>query len=263
MMTNSWLLVGPPGTGKSTALGSIAEAIPDARIKLLAPKPREINSFKYVEHGVRDEAEIFFDKGWAPAVGVFEAGAFTALYKRVLALYNDEDYNVVILDPLTDVVPLAAHELMAIERVEVPRDLRDARSFYGSLKYRMKNFTQALVGLSSTEAARPKHVLAAVHAQPLNDEEVAKGIKALGNIQPMIEGSYRYEVGGEFDVVGYTRVSHGMEKDASGKLARVAKYEIQFNADNDRHAKIAIAPRLLDRYLPNDMKRIFEVAYGR
>jgi hypothetical protein len=254
----SLLAIGPPGTGKSWLLGSIGE-LTDDPVKLFAPKPREVNSYNYMTYGISENAEVYRDHAWAPAIDMYEAGAFTRLYKSVLSLYEDETYGVVILDPLTDVVTLAAHELLAGEKSEMPKEMRDSRSFYGSLKYKLKGFVQALTGLASPDIARPKHVLVAVHAQPVSEEEIAKGTKFLGEALPMMEGGYRHDVAGEFDVVGFTSVVHATAKNPdTKKLERIANYVVQLNADPERHAKAALVPRLAQKTVPNTMKAVFD-----
>ena len=110
------LFCGPPGTGKSHLLGTISEVEGIENPILLAPKPREVNSAKYREHDIH--SEVFSDKGWHPAIDRFEIGAYKALYTRVVDLYEDEDYDVVLCDPFTDVVNLAAHELLMAEKAE-------------------------------------------------------------------------------------------------------------------------------------------------
>lgn len=267
----SFLLVGPPGTGKSWFLGTAPEAGIESPL-LLAPKPREANSFKYREHQVA--SEVFRDHGWAPAIGRYDSGAFTRLYERVLSLYEDETHDAVFLDPFTDVMYLAAHELLAPEQAETPGDMRDSQGFYGSLKYKLKGFTQSLVGLSSPDLARPKHVFVTVHAQPKKEDQQlsqrqgggvkkssdnrAEDVEFMGSVLPMIEGGYRREIAGEFDVVGFSSVKHRLER-VGNKMEQVARYMIQLNADPERHAKAAIIPRLDAAEIGNSMVEFFEV----
>jgi DNA replicative helicase MCM subunit Mcm2 (Cdc46/Mcm family) len=263
------LLIGAPGTGKSWMAGTVREVEGIETVLLLAPKPREINSFKYREHEI--ESEVFRDKRWQPAIKQYESGAFTKLYERVLSLYEDETYDAVILDPLTDVVWLAAHELLEPERAETPRDLRDSIGFYGALKYKLKGFTQALTGLASPDLAKPKHVIVTVHAQPTKEDQQLKGggtkessdhkahgTEFLGDALPMIEGGYRREIAGEFDVVGFTNIAHELVR-SNAKMERVAKYVVQLNADPERHAKAAIVPRLAQADIGNSMVDLFRV----
>jgi hypothetical protein len=267
----SMLLIGPPGTGKSWFLGSSSEAGISSPL-LLAPKPREANSFKYRENNVK--SEVFRDHDWAPAIGKYGSGAFTRLYERVLSLYEDTEHDAILLDPMTDVTYLAAHELLAPERAETPRDMRDSMGFYGSLKYKMKGFTQSLVGLSSPDLARPKHIFVTVHAQPAKEDQQlstrqgggtkessdnrSRGVEFEGDVLPMIEGGYRREIAGEFDIVGFSSVKHETQR-VGAKMERVVKYVIQINADPERHAKAAVIPRMDGAEIGNEMKELFNV----
>jgi hypothetical protein len=273
------LIGGAPGTGKSHLLGSIVEVAGVEKAILLAPKPREVNSFKYVTNRAKIDREVFRDNKWAPAIGSFEAGAFTTLSKRILSLYDDITYDAVILDPFTDIAHFAAHELMALENKSTPRDLRDSMGFYGSLAYKLKDFTQSLTGLASPALKRPKHVLVAVHLQPTKEDQQlgksagggtkessdnrAQGVEFFGDALPMIEGRYRREIAGEFDIMGFSSVKHELVdyvKPEGGKAKRQeARYVVQLNADPERHAKAAIVPRLDAKDVPNTMPDIFRV----
>jgi len=189
----SLAVVGGAGTGKSTALASIGELYSKDEILLLAPKPREINSYLYREHNIHQTAEVFQDLKWRPSLGLYEANAFVSLERRILELYEDEKFKVIILDPYTDVVKLASHDLLKADKAATPRDSSDSRGFYGSLKHRLSNFTSTLVGLSSPALIQPKHVLVAVHAQPAkeSEKEGGAGISFEGEVMPMIEGGRR------------------------------------------------------------------------
>ena len=264
------LVIGPPGTGKSTFLGTITEVPGIDRALLLAPKPREVNSFKYRENADDLDVEVFRDNLWAPAADSFQSGAFTKLFHRILALYDDTTYDAILLDPFTDVVALAAHELLEGERAATPRDLRDSIGFYGSLKYKLKDFTQALTGLASPSLVKPKHVFASVHAQPTKEEDMkgkstaegnAKGTEFLGEALPMIEGSYRREIAGEFDIVGYTSLAYTNERQGA-KLVRKSEYVVQLDADPERHAKLALLPRGASPSIPNSMVDLFRLIQG-
>lgn len=261
------VVLGPPGSGKSTFLGTAPEVEGIERALLLAPKPREVNSFKYREHEDKIDFEVFHDPAWAPAAASYGSGAFTRLYQRILSLYDDETYDAVLIDPFTDVTYLAAHELLEPEKAETPRDLRDSIGFYGALKYKLKGFTQSLTGLASPSLKRPKHIFVAIHVQPTKEEDIkgkptaeaaGKGVEFMGEVLPMIEGGYRREIAGEFDVVGYSMLRHGTERQGN-KMVRTSDYVVQLNADPERHAKAAIVPRLAAAEIPNSLVDLFRV----
>lgn len=257
------LLVGPPGTAKSTTLGSIAEVPGIKKALLLAPTPREVNSFKYTQYRDVIDHRVYQDFGWHPTIDRYEAGAFTSLYKDVVALYEDETYDAVLVDTYDGAVSLAAHELLAPERSPTPRDLRDSRGYYGALKYKLSDFTTALINLASPALSKPKHVFVAVHAQPTREDDkqkttdsVAKGIEFLGEVQPMVEGGHRHGIAGEFDVVAFTMIKHEMVRDGN-KMRREARFVMQVDADPERHAKAAVIPRL-NREIPASLPALFE-----
>ncbi len=261
------LAIGPPGTGKSWLLGTAVEVPGIERALLLAPKPREVNSYKYREHSNVIDTEVFRDHAWAPAADSFQSGAFTRLFQRVLSLYEDETYDAIIVDPFTDVTYLAAHELLESERAATPKELRDSIGFYGSLKYKLKDFTLSLTGLASPDLARPKHVFCAVHAQPTKEEDIkgkataeaaGKNVEFMGEALPQIEGAYRREIAGEFDIVSFSSLTYENVRDGS-RMRREARYSLQLNADPQRHAKIALIPRMEQQTVGNSLPEVFEV----
>jgi hypothetical protein len=214
-------IVGPAATGKSSFLGSIGEMYKPEEVLLLVPKPREMNSWLYREYGFSKSAEAYSDPKWRPSLEMYEADGFLKLERRLLELYEDEQYKVIILDPYTDVVRLASHDILKSDKAATPRESSDSRSFYGSLKHKLGNFTSTLVGLSSPVLPCPKHVLVAVHAQSAREEEKSGGVGVSfeGEVMPMIEGSHRHDFAAEFDIVCYSRIRHTMEmvKQANGR----------------------------------------------
>jgi len=256
----SLAVVGAAGTGKSTLLGSIGEIYSPEEVLLLCPKPRELNSWLYAEFGFDKTAEPFADPKWRPSLEMFEADGFLKLERRLLELYDDSTYKVVILDPYTDVVKLAAHDLLKADRAATPRDSADSRGFYGSLKHKLGNFTATLVGLASPALACPKHVLVAVHAQPAKDDEKAGGVGVSfeGEVMPMIEGGHRHDFASEFDICVYTRIKHEA-KVVKGKLQKEVQYMIQVGADAKRHAKIALTKRLEVNEVENNLPKLLKL----
>ncbi len=257
------LFVGPPGTGKSWLLGTAAQVA--ERPLLLAAKPREINSFQYIQQDIA--TEIFHDYKWAPPIDSFETGGYLKLYRRVLELYEDTEYDAILLDPLTDVCTMAEHELLEPERAAAPNELRDPLSFWFALRTKLESFTQALTRLASPDLARPKHVFVAVHAQPTKEEDIkgketaeanARGIEFMGEALPMLAGSYRRKVMSEFDIVGFTKVQHKMHR-VGNKMEKVTDYVVQLNADPERHAKAALIPRMAQAEIPNSLVELFRV----
>jgi hypothetical protein len=262
----SGLIIGPPKTGKSTLLGSWAELVDPEQIVLLCPKPQEIDSFMYQRHGIDKRAEVFRDHRWLPGADSYEADGYMRLMRRILHLYADTESRVVLLDPLTDAVQLASHDLMKGERASTPKDLRDTMGYWGGMRDRIRDLTQALVGLTSPDLKQPKHVFVAVHAQPTKEEDYkgketqegkAKGVQFFGDVLPMIDGSYRMSIAGEFSLVGYSSVRHTYKREGA-KIQSVTDYVVQFVPDNEKHCGIRLSPSLAEKELPNNMRAVLE-----
>jgi hypothetical protein len=260
------LIIGPPKTGKSTLLGSWGELVAPEHIRLICPKPQEVDSWLYGKYGLSETAEVFRDHRWMPAADVYEADGYLRLMRYILGLYADHEAKVVLLDPLTDAVQLAAHDLLKGERADNPRNLRDSISFYGALRYKLRDMVQALVGLSAKNLESPKHVWVAVHAQPTKEEDIkgketaegkGKGVQFFGDVLPMVEGGYRMDIAGEFSLVGYSSVEHDFER-IGNKLERRTSYMVQFAPDQEKHGGIRLAPALTAKKMPNNMKAILE-----
>jgi hypothetical protein len=252
------LFIGPPGTGKSELLGSIGEIVPASEVVLICPKPREANSGRYRQFGF--EAEIFRDHKWRPEANLWEADGYSRLLNRLYTLYDDTEKSVVILDPLTDAVTLAAHQILKAEQAATPAQLRDKLGYYSSMKARLKDLVTTLTGLASADLPRPKHVFVAIHAQPAKEDDIkgnataekeAKGISYFGDVMPSMEGSYRQEVAGEFDIVGYTTVRHEVVREGA-KVRKETRYLVQLTPDNERHAKVGLA-RGLEKEMENNL----------
>lgn len=257
--------MGPPGTGKSSLLGSCGRLGP---CKLLATKPREANSWLYRETGIAPDAEVFFDPKWRPSLNMFEADAYVRLLQRLWELYEDETYDFILLDTFTDLVELAANELLKTEKAATPRDMGDSMGFYGALRYKLREVTQAFTALQY--APKPKHVLVAVHTQPAKEDQVRKGtvvestdnrshgVEYEGNVLPMIEGGYRYKFAGEFDIVAFSDIRI-TKKIVDRKSVDVVEYIAQVSPDNDRHAKQSLAAVFANKELPNDFAEFLKI----
>lgn len=260
------LFVGPPGTGKSLLCGSVCEMVDPSEVALICPKPNEINSANYRKYGLDKTAKVFRDHRWRPEAKMFEADGYARLMTYLYSLYEDTTKSVVILDPLTDAVTLAAHQILKAEQAATPNDLRDKLGYYSSMKSKMKDLVTTLTGLASPDLPRPKHVFVTVHAQPAKEDDIkgkataekeAKGISYFGDVMASLEGSYRQEIAAEFDIVGFSTIKHDVVRDGT-KMTRQTRFVVQLAPDNERHAKVRLAPGLLEKELPNNMKGILE-----
>lgn len=269
-------LLGPPGTGKSSFLGSCGRLGP---AKLLAAKPREANSWLYRETGITADAEVFHDPHWRPTLGMYEADAYVRFLKRVWELYDDKTYDFILVDPFTDLASLAAHELLKKHKASTPRETPDSQGYYGELKFKLEEVTQALTALQF--APKPKHVLVSVHVQaPKEDTQLSRaqgggtkesqdnrkaGIEYEGNVLPMIEGGYRTKFAGEFDIVLFSDIKHGAPVwDATAKrsVAPLPEYIVQIQPDADRHAKQTIGAVFANKEIPNDFGALLDLLRG-
>jgi len=118
---------------------------------------------------------------------------------------------------------------------------------YGALRSKSIALGKAMTDLQF--AAKPKHILAAVHTQPAKENE--KGhmeITYSGEVLPAIEGSYRELIAGEFDLVLHTKVSKGYNKPTA--------YQVETATNARRHNKIRLAPALDVGVLENDFETV-------
>ena len=262
------LFCGPPGTGKSELLGSACDLVADPvkEVTLIAPKPNEVNSARYMRHGIAANAKVFRDHKWRPSVGLYEADGFKRMMEYIYSLYDDTQVGVVLFDPLTDAVELASHTILKGEQAQSPKDLRDPLGYYGAMRKMLKELVTGLTGLASPDLPRPKHVFVAVHAQPTKEEDIkgkettegrAKGVSFFGEALPMVEGGYRQDIAGEFDIMGFTTVKHETVREGT-KLTKQTRYLVQLAPDNERHAKVRLAGKALTEALPNNLEAILK-----
>jgi hypothetical protein len=124
--------------------------------------------------------------------------------------------------------------------------------YYGDIGRDARFFIQRLTML--TTAKRPKWVIATQHTRPASEEDLnkkkhsdakAKGVRFEGEVLPQMEGSYRYDMGGEFSIQLFTNLDKHYQRGTS--------YQIQVGPDRERHAAIGSAPQLSVNVLPNDM----------
>jgi len=252
---------GPPKTGGSWLLGTAASLGPT---KLLALKPREVNSIQYVKHGINQTAQIFQNPNWMPDIGLYEAPAYLEFVRAIHALYSDTETEVVLIDPGTDLDKYIDHHLFAPHKIDTPREYPEGgMAFYGAKKKAYERILPAITGL--THAPKPKIVLMRMHTQPSREEaptgkggggskphsdKLARGIMYEGSVLPAMEGSAKYLFNAEWDMVLFTHIERRPPQKVGG--VPTTEYQIQVRANKDRHAGIALAPMLDQQYLPND-----------
>lgn len=257
---------GPPKTGKSWFLGTAASL---GKTKLLALKPREVNSYQYVQHGINKDAQIFSDPNWLPDLEMYESRAYLQFVRAVHALYADMETEIVIVDPLTDFDHFVDHFLLSPYKGSAPADFPEGgMRFFGHKKKKFEDILPLITGL--THAPKPKIVLAAIHTQPTREEDMknkkhadalARGVLYHGSVLPAWEGSAKYLFNADWDMIIHTDVDRkpGQKPGESP----TTDFRIQVSANKERHAGLALAPMFEEMYLPNDfpglLKRIEEV----
>jgi len=170
----------------------------------------------------------------------------------------------------------ADHSLMSPHRVGSPGDLGDTRSYYRQLKDKSQEFVDKLVGLSISDLTKsPKHIIVTWHAQPPKEDinptkasadQVGKGIEYEGKVLPMIEGSYRRKLAADFSCQIYAEVLPArrvMDKTTNKMVDGSAEYVVQVQADANRFPKVADAPPMTQKYLPNDFKVLYDLIVGK
>jgi len=266
--------IGGPGMGKSTFLGSVCEVVDPKRVCLLVTKPREKSGWLYRKYGLK--AEVFYDSGWNPELGKFKATAWKALIKRIDELTNDEKYDAVLCDSGTDAIFSLENQIVSKYAGEIPEHARQA--YYRDLRDKSRDFVNSLVALSISEFTKsPKHVLVAWHSQPPKEaaqipksqgggtkpsaDQLALGVEYEGKVLPMIEGSYRRKLAGDFSCVVQATIlpakKHVMNDKTGKREDMPAQYMIQVIGDEDFHAKVADAPPMTEKYLPNSFKALY------
>ena len=255
----SIIVLGPPNTGKSTLMASICEVVDPERVALITLRPKEAHSFGYVKHGLN--GLVITDPKWKPDLDQFEATGYLELLKALDRLYSSTEYDAVILDPLTDAIELAGHDILKADRVGTPRELpgKGSIGYYGSLRKKAHQLVSDLTML--TVAPHPKWVLTAIHTQPVAEEAMvdknkktsdkkAQGVRFEGDVLPMMEGSYKYDMAGDFAMKLYTHVLTQPKK--------LPQYVIQAQADHERFAGVGTAPMLDHKFYPNALPVLFD-----
>lgn len=264
---NSFLLMGPPGTGKSKTASTILNVTGVEKALVLGTKPRELNSYGY--DSPKFKKELYFDARWRPSLGLFDADGYIKLMRRLYELYDDEEYDAIILDAGTDAYELASHELLKVEKAATPRDMRDSMSYYGALGYKAKELTQSFTALQF--AKKPKHIIMTMHTQPAKEDsargnttadKAGSGVEYEGNVMAAIEGRHRRTIAGDFDTVLFTDIKNEKKLD-KGKMTESTRYVLQVRPDQERHAKIALGPLISEKEIDNDLGLLFKLLGAR
>lgn len=247
------LVVGPSGTGKSWLAGSIEDFGPT---HLIAFKPKEVDSNQYVERDI--PWDLFHDPAWSPVTESFEAQGFLQFMRRIDEIVADDEIENVILDPLTDLHHLIKHEVLSKENATKMREMSDARGAWGDVRDLWEQAAAKITSLAF--APTPKNVVATVHAKvPTEEESERRNVEFMGSTLPSIQGSFKTILEQEFHLVLHSRVV--MEYDQEAREQR-ENYVVEVRASADRHNKIAIAPKLVEKTVPNDFESLLGAIRG-
>lgn len=281
----SFVVMGPPGTGKSTLCGSMAEVVGNDRTLVIATLAREKNSWKYVENQV--PSVLIEDKNWNPSQKQFDATGFPEFLQLCRWLREEDDqYDAIILDSGTELAELGWHAALAPHSVGSPAEM-DGKSRwlpYETLANSADQGIKELVSLT-TVAKRPKHVGVTWHVQPPKDDTVesvgsgtdrtsrtkesadnaAQGVEYEGKILPMIRGQYRRKLTSQFDTVVYTdvRIDKKTEQLPAGKFRvyEEVSYRLQVRPDADRHTKVpGPLPQMV--HIPNSFNELLKIVHN-
>lgn len=249
----AFIVAGPPGTGKSWLLGSMAE---HGKTLLIATLPREAKSTLYLKHEVTCIRLI--DPNWLPSLGRFDADAYLNSLELFEDLYEDDEYDNIILDNGTEWAnELAWHECLKFYKVASPTELDGQNKWdpYTALQGKLAEGMRLLAGLSTGEAVRPKHVGIAWHVQPTKEDIVegkgdykkikkssdslSKDVEYAGDILPNVRGGYRRVLASQVDAYLLTYLERVRVKDKQTKKFKdKTRFKVQVQTNPDRHVKL-------------------------
>jgi len=259
------LFMGPPGTGKSYAAGSVCDVVDPERVALLCTKPKEVSSYQYVKHGLSERAEVFYDPEWDPEFGELTAVGWKLLNKRLRELKKDDGVDAVILDPGTDAMVLLSHEIMSSMGIEALADLRESGgkgrsyTYYGEFAEKVQRFVSRLAEL--TLPPHPKFVLVPWHVQSASEDEVSKGKGTMfeGAVLPMLPGQYRQKLAGDANEVVFSEISRSFNT-TSRKVEE--RFVLRVAPTAEKHAKLSSVPRSEVATIDNNFATLLELLGG-
>ncbi len=281
----SLLVAGPPKTGKSKFLSSMAKEGPTL---LIATMEREASSWGYQQ--TNPDTILLEDKLWRPNQERFEADAYLRFMEIMEWLIDDEEYRVVLLDNGTELGEFGWHESLKGFGVGSPADMEDRDNRFRPYTKIADLMRQALDGLTALKfAKKPKHVGISWHLQPTKDDTIAfdkstqshvkkvsadakaEGSEYLGSYLPTLQGGFRRKIAAMVDGVVYTHVLHErarktkrtkkLREQVTEPSGTRPRYVLQVIADEDRMASVP-GPLPPEKYIDNDwayLKPLLEV----
>lgn len=254
MRRYSGCIAGPPGTGKSTVLGSMADVLGRDRVLLLATLAREAESWRYQEDPPLSRI-VFQDGGWVPTLGKLEATAFRQFLDTLEYLHDiDDQFDGIVVDSGTELAELGWHLSMLPHGVATPAEMDSDKSRflpYESLDIHLSSAVNKLQALTKT-AKRPKHVLVSWHVQAPKDDttekvgtdrirkesadNAGKGVEYEGDVLPMVRGRFRRRVASQFDAMLYTEIQFTVPQGLS-RSGVEPQFMLQVRPNPERHSK--------------------------
>jgi energy-coupling factor transporter ATP-binding protein EcfA2 len=239
------IINGPPGMGKSTFCGTMAEYLGPENVLVIATLPREVNSTVYQQHNL--DTIIVTDDDWDPGAGSLVSGGFDTLMSILRELRQDEQYKGIILDNGTESAELAWHASLELAGVADPSELKNSFKPYVTMREKMETLMRSLSTLTGKTGlvAQPKLVAVPWHIQPakesMDDNETSdqkgKGSEYEGDYLPMIRGGFRRRLGALVDNVIYADIVRIPGKNPLADAAN--HYCLQLIGDNEKHVKLA------------------------
>lgn len=236
---------GPPGMGKSTFCGAMAEYLGPENVLVIATLPREVNSVAYQKHNL--DTIIVTDNDWDPGAGSIVSGGFDKLMSILRELRKDEQYKGIILDNGTEAAELAWHSSLELAGVADPSELKNSFKPYVTMREKMETLMRSLSTLTGKTGlvAQPKLVAVPWHIQPAKEsmddsdtaDEKGKGSEYEGDYLPMIRGGFRRRLGALVDNVVYADIVRIPGKNALAEASN--HYCLQVISDNEKHVKLA------------------------
>jgi hypothetical protein len=218
---------------------------------------KEINAYAYTRWGKRAQVDLYADVRWSPSLGKegFRADGYNKMLKMADELYDDNEYGAVIVDPGTRIGAISGHELLKAAGVATPGELGEGGSlgFYGDQKKKQPELMDMIFGLSSSAAKFPKYVIIPWHMEPVREtaprskkegggmkehaDKKYKGITYEGGAVPVIDGAYKYFIGGSFGVKIWCEKESNYDK---GLKRDVMQYYFRLVTDGDRECKVSV-----------------------
>lgn len=272
-VAGSLVVAGPPGTGKSWFLGTMAKLGPTL---LIATLPREVKSYQYQLHNI--DHVLLYDKEWLPSANRFDATGFRDFLDLMEALLDDKEYRNIIIDNGTELGEICWHAALKTHSVASPGEMVDKKNRwlpYDQINDYMDQAVKSATALTNPGAAvLPKNVGFTWHVQPPKDDttetvevapnvkvqktkesgdHVGQGVEYEGNMLPSIRGRFRRKLVSLVDAFVFTELVPEVVKDGN-RARKELRYKIQVRPTEDRHVKLP-GPLPAHMHIDNDFEQ--------